>query len=168
MLVRRVGIRVGGAAAAMILMIGCGAEPEIEAPAESVGEAPAESTSTTLPLESITFTETGARVVTQEELLAWMEEGTAPIILDVRRDDEFNAGHIEGAIHIPYDELPARAGEIVAEPGDPILVYCRSGRRAGVAATALAEAGYGNLMDLEGHINGWTEAGLPLVAVDAD
>jgi len=163
MLVRRVGIRAGVAVAAIISMavaVGCTAEPANDAPAES---APA-----TVAVQPIAITESGARVTTQAELSAWMAEGTAPVILDVRRDDEFDAGHIAGAIHIPYDELPARAAEIGADPGAPILVYCRSGRRAGIAETALAEAGYTNLMDLEGHINGWTESGLPLETGEAD
>jgi len=107
-------------------------------------------------------------VITQAQLVEAMEAGDSPILLDVRRQDEFEEGHIEGAIHIPFDELPARAAEIGAPMDAPIVVYCRTGRRAGIAEAALAEAGYTNLKDLEGHIQSWNSAGLPLVGIEAD
>lgn len=97
------------------------------------------------------------------ELLARIEEGTQPFILDVRTPEEYAAGHIEGAVNIPYTELEDRVSELGIELGEEMVVYCRSGRRAGIAETALSELGYSNLRDLDGHINGWTEAGYPLV-----
>ena len=107
-------------------------------------------------------------VITQAQLVAAMEAGEAPRILDVRSEREFSEGHIEGAINVPFDELPQRAAEIGAATDAPIVVYCRTGRRAGIAEAALTEAGYTNLMDLEGHIEAWKGAGLPLVSVEAD
>ena len=97
------------------------------------------------------------------ELLARIEEGTQPFILDVRTPEEYAAGHIEGAVNIPYTELEDRVSELGIELGEEMVVYCRSGRRAGIAEAALSELGYSNLRDLDGHINGWTEAGHPLV-----
>jgi len=96
------------------------------------------------------------------ELLARIEEGYAPLILDVRSPEEFAEGHISGAINIPYTELEDRVSELGVELDDEVVVYCRSGRRAGIAESALAELGYTNLRDLEGHINKWSEVGYPL------
>jgi rhodanese-related sulfurtransferase len=104
-----------------------------------------------------------ARTMQVGELLARIDEGSQPLILDVRTPEEYAEGHIEGAINIPYTELEDRVGELGIELGDEMVVYCRSGRRAGVAETALFELGYTNLKDLEGHINKWNEVGYPLV-----
>ena len=103
-----------------------------------------------------------ARSIEVGELLARIEEGYAPLILDVRSPEEYGEGHISGAINIPYTELEARVSELGVDFGDEVVVYCRSGRRAGIAETALAELGYTNLRDLEGHINKWSEVGYPL------
>ena len=60
------------------------------------------------------------------------------VVLDVRRDLEWAGGHVAGAVHIPFSELPRRAGEI--PPGE-VWVYCRTGYRSTVAASILAAAG---------------------------
>ena len=61
------------------------------------------------------------------------------VILDVRTDAEFNAGHAEGALHIPVDELASRVQEV--PEGKPVLILCRSGMRASNAYRILREAG---------------------------
>ncbi len=88
--------------------------------------------------------------------------GEAPLILDVRTAEEFEAGHIPGAVNISHDELGDRLGELEIELDELVVVYCRSGRRAGVAEELLGKAGYTKLMDLNGHWLGWQEAGRPI------
>lgn len=62
------------------------------------------------------------------------------VLLDVRTSDEFSAGHLDGAVNIPIDDLEARLGEL---PRDrDVVVYCRSGRRSAHAATLLGAAGF--------------------------
>ena len=80
-------------------------------------------------------------------------------LVDVRADHEWEVGHIEGATHLPLDELAARAGEI--DKDRPVVLYCRGGNRSTMAAAALADAGYDATKLSEG-IVGWDEAGLPL------
>jgi rhodanese-related sulfurtransferase len=80
-------------------------------------------------------------------------------LIDVRADHEWEVGRIEGATHLPLDELAARAGEI--EKDRPVVLYCRGGNRSTMAVAALAEAGYDAAKLSEG-IVGWDEAGLPL------
>ena len=76
------------------------------------------------------------------------EEGY--IILDAREQDEYDAGHIPGAILIPYTQIEAKASEMLADKDQLILVYCRSGRRSKIAAEALVEMGYTNIKEFGG------------------
>jgi len=99
--------------------------------------------------------------IAADEMQQRIEEGTAPIILDVRRADEFAAGHLPGAVNISHDELGDRLDELGIELGEELVVYCRSGRRAGIAEKILGEAGFTNLRDLEGHWLEWKAAGRP-------
>ncbi len=69
------------------------------------------------------------------------------VLVDVRRADEFDAGHVPGAINVPYDQLDARAGEI-GPATVAVVVYCRSGRRSAVAAETLRSLGYRKVFDL--------------------
>ncbi len=69
-------------------------------------------------------------------------------VVDVRTPEEFASGHVPGAINIPFDELPRRAAEI-GPPATPVVLYCRSGRRSGIAVDALQKAGFSKLYDLK-------------------
>lgn len=70
--------------------------------------------------------------------------------IDVRSAEEYASGHVEGASNIPYTEITARIGEITGDKDDLIYVYCRSGRRSGIAQQALREAGHTNVINLGG------------------
>ena len=84
-------------------------------------------------------------------------------VVDVREPEEWLAGHVDGAVHIPMGELSHRQGELATDR--QIVTVCRSGNRSGVAATALQEAGY-RAENLEGGMEAWEKAGLPFVAED--
>lgn len=77
------------------------------------------------------------------------------VILDVRSLDEYEAGHVPGAIHIPHDQLAARLAELEASKDKPIMAYCRSGKRAAKALEVLHEAGFTRLLHLTGDMPGW-------------
>jgi phage shock protein E len=66
------------------------------------------------------------------------------IIIDVRTKAEFDAGHVEGAILIPYDEIETRISSVVKDKSKPIALYCRSGRRSGIALRIVESLGYTN------------------------
>lgn len=71
-------------------------------------------------------------------------------VVDVRTPAEFAAGHLPGAVNIPYDELERRHAE-VGPPAAPVLLYCRSGRRSGIAAETLKRKGFTELYDLQAY-----------------
>ena len=97
------------------------------------------------------------REVSRDEAQKLTEDGAQ--LVDVRADHEWEAGHIEGAKHLPLPELAERAGEL--DKDRPVVLYCRGGNRSTMATEALAEAGYDAAKLSEG-IVGWSEAGLPL------
>lgn len=74
------------------------------------------------------------------------------VVVDVRTPMEFEAGHIPGARLIPYDQITARAGELPAKDR-PVVLYCRTGRRTGLAAAALQQLGYTAVYDMQGLTN---------------
>ncbi len=82
------------------------------------------------------------------------------VFLDVREDDEWAAGHIEGSLHIPMGELNARQDEIPRD--QPIAAVCRTGRRSAAVTEALARAGY-DAENLVGGVAEWRAAGFELV-----
>lgn len=75
------------------------------------------------------------------------------IVLDVRTEEEYNEGHIEGAILIPDYEINAKAESILKDKNQLLLVYCRSGRRSKLAAESLAALGYTNIKEFGGIID---------------
>ena len=76
------------------------------------------------------------------------------VLLDVRTQEEFDAGHIAGAILLPYDEIAFKAATVLPDKEKEIVLYCRSGRRSAIAKKALVELGYKDVEDFGG-INRW-------------
>jgi rhodanese-related sulfurtransferase len=93
------------------------------------------------------------------ELLAAIENGRAPRILDVRTAHEFAGGHVPGAINLPFDRL-AGISELPVEPGAPVVVYCGHGPRAWIAGLRLRRLGFTQVHYLKGHMRAWRRAGL--------
>ncbi len=90
-------------------------------------------------------------------------EQVEPFVLDVRRQDEFDAGHIEGAVNIPLAELNGRIAELPQDLSAPFLVYCAVGIRGNFGLAYLKMLGYTNLRNIRGGSGAWIGAGLPVV-----
>ena len=88
--------------------------------------------------------------ITAEEAKEIMDSEEGYVILDVRTQEEYDQGHIPGAILIPNTEIEDRAEEVLTDKDQLILVYCRSGRRSQLAAEALVELGYTNIKEFGG------------------
>ena len=105
-----------------------------------------------------------AQHVTRKDLLAQIEAGTAPPIVDVRTQGEYITSHVPGAVHIPFYELLSERERIPAprQPGQPVVLYCEHGPRAGLARAQLWLAGVKPVAFLEGHMIAWKRDGLPV------
>ncbi len=99
--------------------------------------------------------------VSPDALLERLDDGEkAPYVLDVRTAEEFVAGHVPGAVNIPYDQVASRLAEV---PKDrDVVLYCRSGRRAQLAAEVLMDKGYSRLEHLQGDMPAWAAQGRPV------
>lgn len=84
-------------------------------------------------------------------------------VVDVREHDEWTAGHIAGARHIPLGQLGSRVGEL--DPQRPIAVVCRSGSRSSRAVAALVAAGL-PAQNVDGGMTAWARSGLPVTTDD--
>lgn len=116
-----------------------------------------------------------------EELFPWdleekLQEEDAPILLDVREPNEFDALHIEGSINVPrgilesacdwdYDET---VPELAAGREREIIVICRSGNRSILAAQTMQRMGFKNVISLKTGIRGWNDFEQPLYAADGE
>lgn len=102
--------------------------------------------------------------MTQQQLISLQQASKAPAftLLDVRSAEEYQAGHIKGAINIAHSELANKLAMLPLGKSDMVVVYCRSGRRAGVAEGILKANGYTKVKHLAGDMNGWLAADLPI------
>lgn len=77
---------------------------------------------------------------------AWADHGAPvagqPLVIDVRTEAEYRQGHVRGAINIPHDQIAGRIAAVAPDRDAPIDLYCRSGRRSGIAERALRGLGY--------------------------
>lgn len=92
------------------------------------------------------------RVINQDDAL----------VLDVREDNEVASGRIGGAKHIPLGSLKKRMGDIEKYKDKPVVVYCRSGNRSASAAQQLTAAGFQDVVNLQGGIQAWQSANMPV------
>ena len=82
-----------------------------------------------------------------------------PVIIDIREEEEFMSGHIDGARHISRVILERRIRDIAPDQTTPIVVYCAVGNQGPLAAEQLQRAGYRNVSSLKGGLQQWLEAG---------
>ncbi len=104
----------------------------------------------------------GAANLTPNEAVLLMNRANV-LILDVRDEAEFTIGHITGAKHIPLADLDSRLKEIQKYKDKPVIVNCQSGMRSAKACNTLRKLEFKQLHNLQGGLNAWTQANLPLV-----
>ena len=90
------------------------------------------------------------RQITVDEAVTMMAQETGYIILDVRRPDEFAAGHIPNAINVPNESIGTAEIPELPDKNQLIMVYCRSGRRSKEASEKLVKLGYTNIVEFGG------------------
>ena len=99
--------------------------------------------------------------ISPQELEARVAKGDAPLLVDVRSAEEYAAGHIPGAIHIPYEQVASRASELSGK--GEVAMYCQKGPRARLGEAAFVGAGGKDVLHVEGGFSAWEAAGLPVV-----
>jgi molybdopterin/thiamine biosynthesis adenylyltransferase/rhodanese-related sulfurtransferase len=97
------------------------------------------------------------------EAHARLENGADPLLLDVREPDEWQEGHLPGAVHVPRGNLESRIEALLPERDREIIVYCASGNRSAFAAKTLAELGYDRVLNLAGGFVDWKRNGFDVV-----
>ncbi|WP_432695692.1 rhodanese-like domain-containing protein [Marinobacterium sp. YM272] len=81
----------------------------------------------------------------------WQKIADGALLVDVRTEQEYNSGHLEGAQLIPYQQVVQQFAARGIPKDQPVVLYCRSGNRAGIAEAALREAGYTRLFNAGGY-----------------
>ena len=82
------------------------------------------------------------------------------LLIDVRSPEEFADGHIPGAVNMPHENINDYLSELEGHKDKPIIIYCRSGRRAKLAMKVLEDLDFSEVMHLEGDMLGWSAAGM--------
>lgn len=90
------------------------------------------------------------QTMTTQELQSKLNAKENFVLLDVRTQEEYNAGYIAGAILLPYDEINAKATIVLPDKEKEIVLYCRSGRRSAIAKKSLLDSGYQKVVDFGG------------------
>ena len=103
-----------------------------------------------------------AKDISQAELTKQLKSNNKPVVIDVRTADEFAEGHVPGAINIPHIDMEKRMSEITNLKDQMIVLYCRSGKRAGVAKGILVAGGFSKLDHLDGDFNAWSANNMPI------
>lgn len=101
------------------------------------------------------YVEKTYNTIEPEEAKEMMTDDENVIILDVREKDEYDEGHIEGALLLSNNDITFKAEEVLPDKSATILVYCRSGNRSAQASQKLAELDYTNVYDFGGVLD-WT------------
>lgn len=148
---------------ALLIAAACGSSDDSAEDAPTDDSA-AEAATVELPA-SDNETATGIRLV---DASAGRSIQTDPpenlVILDVRTAEEFDEGHLEGAVMIDFyqEDFADRLAEL--DPDVPYLLYCRSGNRSGQTAALMKELGFTDVADVDGGILAWAQGGNPIVA----
>ena len=101
------------------------------------------------------------RECTVETLKSRMDQGESIVLIDVREESEFAAGHIPGAIHVSKGVIERDIETVVPDLSTEILLYCGGGFRSALSADNLQRMGYQNVVSVDGGWRGWTEAQYP-------
>ncbi|GKX51346.1 rhodanese-like domain-containing protein [Budvicia aquatica] len=96
------------------------------------------------------------------QVKAMIDSGTAPLVLDVREESEWNKDHIPGAQHLGRGVLERDIETRVPDKTTPIILYCGGGYRSALAAESIQKMGYSQVLSMDGGYRAWNEANYPL------
>ena len=85
------------------------------------------------------------------------------VVVDLRAAAEFTGGHLPSARHVEFAELQAKVGQLAKNKSNPVLLVCQNGQQSNKAARIVRDAGFAEVHVLEGGVNAWKQAGMPVV-----
>lgn len=112
-------------------------------------------------LKVVADTKSRVRECTVDDVTARRAAGESFVLIDVREDGEYAAGHAAGAVHIGKGVIERDIEAKVPDPATPLVLYCGGGFRSALAADALQKMGYTNVVSMDGGWSAWVKAGLP-------
>lgn len=113
-------------------------------------------------LKIVTDAKTRVRECTVDDVRDRRARGEAFVLVDVREESEFAAGHAQGAVHIGKGVIERDIEAKVPDATTPLVLYCGGGFRSALAADALQKMGYTNVVSMDGGWRAWTDKGLPV------
>ena len=97
--------------------------------------------------------------ISSQQLAGYQSAKEELVLLDIRTEAEYEAGHIQGARWFPRGKLEYYIQDIIKDPNSRIVLYCRTGGRSALATLTLKDMGYTNVVDLEGGFKEWVARG---------
>ena len=97
--------------------------------------------------------------ISTQQLSGYLSANEDFVLLDVRTEEEYRAGHIQGAQWFPRGKLEYYIQERIKNPDSKIVLYCRTGGRSALATLTLKDMGYSNVVDLDGGFKEWVSDG---------
>lgn len=113
-------------------------------------------------LAIVTASKARIKECTVADVLAKRAAGEPFVLVDVREESEFAAGHLPGAVHIGKGVIERDIEAKIPDPATPLVLYCGGGFRSALAADALQQMGYTNVLSMDGGWRAWTEQQLPV------
>lgn len=110
-------------------------------------------------LEIVDDARSRVRECTVDDVKRMLDDGESFTLIDVREESEFARGHLPGAVHIGKGVIERDIEAKVPQPETKLVLYCGGGYRSALAADALGNMGYTNVISMDGGWRGWTEAG---------
>ena len=101
------------------------------------------------------------REVSPADVKAMVEKNEAVVYLDVREPNEWNLGHIPGAVHLPRGNLESKL-EVLVDRSKKIVVYCARGNRSALAELTMNQMGYDDVASMSSGMQGWADVGGPI------
>ncbi len=113
-------------------------------------------------LKIVTDAKSRVAECTVDDVRERLARGEPFVLVDVREESEFAAGHVPGAVHLGKGVIERDIEGKIPDPATPLVLYCGGGFRSALAADAIQKMGYTNVISMDGGWRAWTEKGLPV------
>ena len=113
-------------------------------------------------LKVVQDAKTRVRECTADDVKRRLDAGERFVLVDVREQSEYAAGHLPGAVHLGKGVIERDIEKTIPDPATPLVLYCGGGFRSALAADNIQKMGYANVISMDGGWRDWTGKGLPV------